>query len=88
MAACGLAAGMALNTTVAPFILRGVTLGRQTSLLSEKPPERIVLDMVNSSLPDPYVFGLLGSAFGSVSHKFGSGSGSFPFPIKALSGVK
>ena len=26
MAACGLAAGMPLNTTVAPFILRGVTL--------------------------------------------------------------
>ena len=27
VAACGLAGGMALNTTVAPFILRGVTLG-------------------------------------------------------------
>ena len=27
VAACGLAKGMALNTTVAPFILRGVTLG-------------------------------------------------------------
>merc|ERR1711913_276738 len=26
MGCCGLAAGMALNTTVAPFILRGVTL--------------------------------------------------------------
>lgn len=26
VAACGLAAGMPLNTTVAPFILRGVTL--------------------------------------------------------------
>jgi hypothetical protein len=33
VAACGLAAGMALNTTVAPFILRGVTLGQQVSLL-------------------------------------------------------
>ena len=27
VAACGLAGGMPLNTTVAPFILRGVTLG-------------------------------------------------------------
>merc|ERR1712034_268292 len=26
VAACGLASGMSLNTTVAPFILRGVTL--------------------------------------------------------------
>jgi len=26
VAACGLAGGMSLNTTVAPFILRGVTL--------------------------------------------------------------
>ncbi len=87
MAACGLAAGMALNTTVAPFILRGVTLGRQTPLfLSEKPSEWIVLVMVNSSVPDPYVF----EPPGAVSHKYGSGcgSGSFPFPIKVLSGLK
>ena len=27
VSACGLAGGMPLNTTVAPFILRGVTLG-------------------------------------------------------------
>jgi hypothetical protein len=33
VAACGLAAGMALNTTVAPFILRGVTLGQQIFIL-------------------------------------------------------
>jgi hypothetical protein len=37
---------------------------------------------------DPYVFGPLGSASGSVSHKYGSGSGSFPFLIKVLSGPK
>jgi hypothetical protein len=37
-----------------------------------------------------YVFGSPGSASGSVSHKYGSGSGSesFPFLVKALSGVK
>ncbi len=33
--------------------------------------ERCVAD------PDPYVFGLPGSASGSVSHKYGAGSGSF-----------
>jgi hypothetical protein len=36
VAACGLAAGMALNTTVAPFILRGVTLGQQIFILQKK----------------------------------------------------
>ncbi len=49
MAACGLAAGMALNTTVAPFILRGVTLGRQTTFLSGSPQSGYFLDMVKSS---------------------------------------
>jgi hypothetical protein len=34
----------------------------------------------------PYVFGPPGSASGSVSHKYGSGS--FPFLIKVLSGLK
>jgi acrylyl-CoA reductase (NADPH) len=34
VAACGLAAGMALNTTVAPFILRGVTLGKLNLIIS------------------------------------------------------
>jgi hypothetical protein len=37
------------------------------------------LHIVKSSVvdPDPYVFGPPGSASGSVSHKYGSGSGSF-----------
>jgi hypothetical protein len=30
----------------------------------------------------------IGSASGSVIHKYGSGSGSFPFLIKMLSGLK
>ena len=30
VAACGLAGGMGLGTTVAPFILRGVQVGRET----------------------------------------------------------
>jgi hypothetical protein len=40
------------------------------------------------SVPDSYVFGPPGSASGSVSHKDGSGSGSFPFLIKVLSGLE
>jgi hypothetical protein len=38
--------------------------------------------------PDPYVFGPPGSASGSVGHKYRSGSGSLPFPIKVLRGLK
>ena len=33
VAACGLAGGMGLNTTVAPFILRGVTLAGIDSVM-------------------------------------------------------
>ena len=36
VAACGLAAGMTLNTTVAPFILRGVTLAGIDSVMRPK----------------------------------------------------
>jgi hypothetical protein len=35
---------------------------------------------------DPHVFGPSGS--GSISQRYGSGSGSFPFLIKVLSGLK
>ncbi len=35
--------------------------------------------------PDPYVFGSPGSASGSVSHKYGSGSGSFHHQAKLVS---
>ncbi len=41
-----------------------------------------------ASVPDPSVLGPPGSASGSVCHKFGYGSGSFPFLIKVLSGLK
>jgi hypothetical protein len=34
--------------------------------------------------PDPYVFGPLRSASGSVSHKYGSGSGSFHHQAKEV----
>jgi hypothetical protein len=34
--------------------------------------------------PDPYVFGPPGSASGSVSHKYGSGSGSFHHEAKIV----
>jgi hypothetical protein len=37
-------------------------------------------------LKDPHVFGPPGS--GPISQRYGSGSGSFPFPIKVLSGLK
>jgi hypothetical protein len=36
--------------------------------------------------PDPHVFGP--HASGSNSHWYGSGSGSFPFLVKVLSGLK
>jgi hypothetical protein len=35
---------------------------------------------------DPHVFGPPGS--GSISQRYGSGSGSFPFLIDVLSGIK
>jgi hypothetical protein len=45
---------------------------------------------IKTSVPDPdlYVFGPPGYASGSVVHKYGSGSGSFSFLIKVLSGLK
>ncbi len=36
--------------------------------------------------PDPHVFGPPGS--GTISQRYGSGSGSIPFLIKVLSGLK
>ncbi len=35
------------------------------------------LRCLQSSVPDPYIFGSLGSASGSVIYLYGSGSGSF-----------
>ncbi len=46
----------------------------------------VVAIVADPDPPDPYVFGPAGS--GSVSQRYGSGSGSFPFLIKLLSGLK
>jgi hypothetical protein len=37
---------------------------------------------------DPHVFGPPGSIFRSISQRYGSSSGSFPFLIKVSSGLK
>ncbi len=59
--------------------------------------EHIRLKILTSSVPDPvpydqHVFGPPRSVSGSVSHKYRSGwgsrSGSVPFPLKVLSGLK
>jgi hypothetical protein len=45
------------------------------------------ISSVSDGVPDPDL-GPPGSASESVSHKYGSGYGSFPFLIKVLSGLK
>jgi hypothetical protein len=46
----------------------------------------VVAIVADPDPPDPYVFGPSGS--GSISQRYGSGSGSFPFLTKLLSGLK
>ncbi len=45
-----------------------------------------VIGIVGDPDPDPHVFWPPGS--GSISQRYGSGSGSFPILIKMLSGLK
>jgi len=50
VAACGLAAGMELPTSVAPFILRGVTLAGISSVMTPRPQRLEVWDRLARDL--------------------------------------
>lgn len=51
MAACGLAAGMALPATVAPFILRGVTLAGVDSVMRPRADRLLAWQRLTQDLP-------------------------------------
>jgi acrylyl-CoA reductase (NADPH) len=51
VAACGLAGGIALNTTVMPFIIRGVSLLGIDSVRTKQPQRRAVWQRIEKNLP-------------------------------------